>query len=111
MNKGRIKLLLKAGIRKALIGFIYLYQHTLSVLFGPCCRFTPSCSSYALLAINRFGIGEGIWLALKRLIRCHPFHPGGYDPVPYPRKRSFGGLKSLERRLRRGRWKKELSLR
>jgi putative membrane protein insertion efficiency factor len=61
---------------------IYLYQHCFSILFGPCCRFTPSCSAYASLSIRRFGIIEGARLALRRVVRCHPFHPGGYDPVP-----------------------------
>ncbi len=61
---------------------IKIYQHTLSLLIGPSCRFTPSCSSYALLSIERFGIIRGIGLTIRRVIRCHPFHPGGYDPVP-----------------------------
>ncbi|MGB9628301.1 MAG: membrane protein insertion efficiency factor YidD [Thermodesulfobacteriota bacterium] len=65
-----------------LILLIKMYQNTLSILIGPSCRFTPSCSSYALLSIERFGIIRGVGLAIKRLIRCHPFHPGGYDPVP-----------------------------
>ena len=78
MKKGTIYKLIKEGI----IILILLYQQSLSILFGPCCRFTPSCSSYALLSIHRFGIMEGAWLLLKRLIKCHPFHPGGYDPVP-----------------------------
>jgi len=68
--------------KKGLIILIHLYRHTLSGFFGPCCRFTPSCSSYALLSIQRFGITEGSLLSFKRLIKCHPFHPGGYDPVP-----------------------------
>jgi putative membrane protein insertion efficiency factor len=68
----------KAG----LILLIQLYQNTFSILFGPCCRFTPSCSSYASLSIQRFGIMKGARLTFKRLIKCHPFHPGGYDPVP-----------------------------
>jgi len=78
MKKEMIKGLGKGGI----VIIIQLYQHTLSVLLGPSCRFTPSCSSYALQSIQRFGIVEGVWLTLKRLIKCHPFHPGGYDPVP-----------------------------
>lgn len=61
---------------------IHLYQHTLSLFFGPSCRFAPSCSSYALQSIERFGVAEGVWLTLKRLVKCHPFHSGGYDPVP-----------------------------
>ncbi len=69
-------------IREGMIVLIHLYQHTVSLLLGPCCRFTPPCSSYGLLSIQRFGIIEGAWLTFKRVIRCHPFHPGGYDPVP-----------------------------
>ncbi len=60
---------------------IHVYQNTFSLTFGPCCRFYPSCSSYAHEAIKRFGIKRGIWLSVKRLIKCHPFHPGGFDPV------------------------------
>jgi putative membrane protein insertion efficiency factor len=78
MKKRVIRRLAKGG----LIIVIHLYQHTLSILLGPSCRFTPSCSSYALLSIQRFGIVDGVWLTLKRLVKCHPFHPGGYDPVP-----------------------------
>ncbi len=69
-------------MKKGLLILIYLYQHMFSTFLGPCCRFTPSCSSYALLSVQRFGILEGAWLIFKRLIKCHPFHPGGYDPVP-----------------------------
>jgi putative membrane protein insertion efficiency factor len=69
-------------IKEGVIVLIHLYQHTVSLLLGPCCRFTPSCSSYAMLSVQRFGIIEGAWLTFKRLIKCHPFHPGGYDPVP-----------------------------
>jgi putative membrane protein insertion efficiency factor len=69
-------------IKAGTIVLIHLYQHSASVLLGPCCRFTPSCSTYALLSIRRFGIAEGSWLAFRRLVKCHPFHPGGYDPVP-----------------------------
>jgi putative membrane protein insertion efficiency factor len=68
--------------RRGLIVLLHLYQHTFSISFGPCCRFTPSCSSYAILSIKRFGMMGGVWLTLKRLMKCHPFHPGGYDPVP-----------------------------
>jgi putative membrane protein insertion efficiency factor len=69
-------------IRTGFILVIRLYQVTLSVFLGPCCRFAPSCSSYALMSIQRFGPGKGAWLSLKRVIKCHPFHPGGFDPVP-----------------------------
>ncbi len=78
MKKRMTAELFKGGM----IILIRLYQHTISLLLGPCCRFTPSCSAYALLSIQRFGVLEGSYLALKRVIKCHPLHPGGYDPVP-----------------------------
>jgi putative membrane protein insertion efficiency factor len=84
MKKRTIHELAKEG----LIILIHLYRHSLSTLLGPCCRFTPSCSSYALLSIQRFGIMEGAWLISKRLIKCHPFNPGGFDPVPEMIKKS-----------------------
>ncbi len=61
---------------------IRLYQWTLSPLLGPRCRFYPSCSQYALEAITRFGVLRGGGLAVLRLLRCHPWHSGGFDPVP-----------------------------
>ncbi|HET7756863.1 MAG TPA: membrane protein insertion efficiency factor YidD [Steroidobacteraceae bacterium] len=61
---------------------IRAYQLAVSPLIGPACRFHPSCSQYALEAVERFGVLRGGWLALRRLGRCHPFHPGGFDPVP-----------------------------
>jgi putative membrane protein insertion efficiency factor len=62
--------------------FILLYRWTLSPLLGPRCRFYPSCSAYALEAVDLYGALRGGWLALRRIGRCHPWHPGGYDPVP-----------------------------
>ena len=70
-------------MRTILRGLIRIYQLTLSPLLGPRCRFYPSCSQYACEAIDVHGAGRGSWLALKRLCRCHPFHAGGYDPVPH----------------------------
>lgn len=58
------------------------YQQVISPLFPPTCRFTPTCSSYAVTAIGRFGLLAGGWMAVKRIIRCNPWHPGGVDPVP-----------------------------
>ena len=69
-------------MQKLLIGSIKLYQIFISPLFGPCCRFYPSCSAYAIDAIRKKGALKGSYLAVKRLLRCHPFNPGGYDPVP-----------------------------
>ena len=58
------------------------YRMFLSPLLPPTCRFTPTCSQYALDAIRRYGAWKGGWLAIRRILRCHPFHAGGYDPVP-----------------------------
>lgn len=67
---------------KVLIAIIRLYQVTLSAVFGRCCRFEPSCSEYWAQAIRRHGCLRGVGLGLVRLAKCHPFHPGGLDPVP-----------------------------
>lgn len=67
------------------MAMIRLYQLTLSPLLGPRCRFYPSCSCYAHAALEQHGVLRGGWLALKRVLRCHPFHAGGYDPVPAKR--------------------------
>jgi uncharacterized protein len=69
-------------MKTALIRSIRVYQSYISPLFPPTCRFQPTCSQYAIEAIDRFGAFKGGWLATKRILRCHPFHPGGYDPVP-----------------------------
>jgi len=68
-----------------LIGLIAGYRRFVSPLLGPRCRFYPSCSAYALEAIRVHGAARGTWLAVRRLSRCHPFHPGGLDQVP-PRR-------------------------
>jgi len=66
-----------------LIGLIRVYRLLISPFFPPSCRFQPTCSQYALDAVERFGSIRGSWMAIKRILRCHPFHPGGYDPVPH----------------------------
>jgi putative membrane protein insertion efficiency factor len=60
---------------------IKVYQSTLRFAFPPACRFHPSCSEYSIQALEKHGFFKGVWLSLKRLLRCHPFNPGGYDPV------------------------------
>lgn len=69
-----MKLVLKALIRS--------YQLLISPLLPATCRYTPTCSNYALTAIERFGVWHGGWLAIKRIVSCNPWHEGGYDPVP-----------------------------
>jgi putative membrane protein insertion efficiency factor len=61
---------------------IRLYQNTFSRVLPPSCRFQPSCSQYGYEAIDKYGLLKGSWLAVKRIARCHPLNPGGYDPVP-----------------------------
>ncbi len=69
-------------MKKILIALIRFYRQKISPLKQPSCRFTPTCSAYALEALEKFGAAKGAWLALRRLLKCHPFHKGGYDPVP-----------------------------
>jgi putative membrane protein insertion efficiency factor len=69
-------------LNQCLLWSIRAYQLVLSPWIGPRCRFYPSCSCYAHTAIERFGALQGVWLGLRRLLRCHPFNKGGYDPVP-----------------------------
>jgi putative membrane protein insertion efficiency factor len=68
--------------RQALAGLIRGYQLVISPALPAACRFTPTCSQYALEAIQRHGVFKGSWLAMRRLAKCHPFHEGGTDPVP-----------------------------
>ncbi|MEE4244075.1 MAG: membrane protein insertion efficiency factor YidD [Kangiellaceae bacterium] len=69
-------------MRRLVIHIIVGYQRLISPLLGNNCRFTPSCSSYTIQAVERFGVVKGSWLAVKRIIRCHPLNDGGDDPVP-----------------------------
>jgi putative membrane protein insertion efficiency factor len=68
--------------RQAVVGLIVLYQRTISPLLAPACRFYPTCSQYAREAVEKHGVGRGVVLSTLRLLRCHPWHPGGVDPVP-----------------------------
>jgi uncharacterized protein len=72
----------KPVLKKVFISFIRFYQIVISPIKPPTCRFYPTCSHYGLEAIQRFGAFKGGWLTLKRILKCHPFHPGGLDPVP-----------------------------
>lgn len=64
-----------------ILGLVHFYRSFLSPLKPPTCRFVPTCSEYALIAIEKYGVARGVKLAVKRVLRCHPFHPGGYDPI------------------------------
>ena len=68
-------------IKMIIIGIIKFYQQAISPWKNPCCRFIPSCSEYAVLAIEKHGPAKGLMLSARRLLKCHPFHSGGYDPV------------------------------
>jgi putative membrane protein insertion efficiency factor len=68
-------------MKRILIFLVKFYRIGISPLKPPSCRFIPTCSEYALIAIEKYGARRGGWLAVKRILRCHPFHAGGYDPV------------------------------
>ena len=69
-------------LSEILLAPIYFYQHFISPMLGPSCRFTPTCSQYAVEAIKKHGPFNGLYLSIRRILRCNPFHEGGYDPVP-----------------------------
>jgi len=69
-------------MKQLVLALIRLYQNTISRALPPSCRFYPSCSQYGYEAVSKYGVLKGGWLAVRRLARCHPFSPGGYDPVP-----------------------------
>ncbi|MYL38124.1 membrane protein insertion efficiency factor YidD [Halobacillus litoralis] len=69
-------------MKQLMIGIIRFYQKGISPFFPPSCRFQPTCSSYGIEAYKRFGFFKGTWLTVRRIMKCHPFHPGGFDPVP-----------------------------
>ena len=69
-------------MKRLALELIRLYQSTLSKVMPPNCRFAPTCSQYTHEAVSKFGLFKGVWLGARRIARCHPFNPGGYDPVP-----------------------------
>ena len=75
-------------MKKIILLLIKLYQKYISIFLGKNCRFYPTFSAYTYEAIEKFGIIKGIFLGIKRIIKCHPFHPGGYDPVPEKRDKN-----------------------
>jgi uncharacterized protein len=81
-------------IARVMMALIRLYQLTLSPLLGPLCRFEPSCSRYAMECLRLHGAWRGTLLSIVRLGKCHPFHPGGYDPPPLPASRRTEELSS-----------------
>lgn len=70
------------GLGRLALGGIFVYQRFISPCLPPACRFWPTCSNYAASAVRVHGVWRGSWLTIRRLLKCHPFHPGGYDPVP-----------------------------
>ncbi len=83
--------MLKNAPREALLALLRFYKAGISPVLPPSCRFEPTCSEYARIAVERFGAARGSWLALKRLARCHPFGGQGWDPVPDGNGESAGG--------------------
>lgn len=75
-------------MKKILMSIIKFYQKAISPLTPPSCRFHPTCSNYGLEAIETHGALKGSWLAIRRISKCHPFHEGGYDPVPDKRNKN-----------------------
>lgn len=71
-------------MKRLLIGLVRGYQLLISPLLGNNCRYTPSCSTYTIEAMEKHGALKGLWMGIRRVGRCHPFHEGGYDPVPDP---------------------------
>ncbi|MBL8216545.1 MAG: membrane protein insertion efficiency factor YidD [Bryobacterales bacterium] len=68
-------------MRELVVGALRLYKRWISPALPSACRFSPTCSEYMMEAVTRYGVGKGVWLGVKRLARCHPFHQGGFDPV------------------------------
>ncbi len=80
-SKG-LKSIFQKVFLKMTLGLVYFYRYAISPLTPPSCRFTPTCSEYALEALTKYGLLKGGWLSIKRILRCHPWGGRGYDPVP-----------------------------
>ena len=87
----------RGPVGRALLALLRFYQRAISPAFPPRCRFYPSCSAYAVEAIERHGAAWGTWLAVRRLVKCAPWHPGGVDPVPAPRSDGRPGTGNADR--------------
>jgi putative membrane protein insertion efficiency factor len=68
-------------MKRVAVSLLKFYKYAISPLLPPSCRYTPTCSEYTAEAIEKYGVMKGVWLGVKRVLRCHPFHEGGYDPV------------------------------
>jgi uncharacterized protein len=68
--------------KRVVLGLLTFYRRIISPALPPSCRFVPSCSEYMYQAVEKYGVARGVWMGTRRILRCHPFHPGGYDPVP-----------------------------
>ena len=77
-----MKAFLRDVPKRFLLALLRFYKREISPSLPPSCRFTPTCSEYAMQAVEKYGALKGGYLAIRRILRCHPFHPGGYDPVP-----------------------------
>lgn len=92
-DRGRLRCCQLAN--RVLVGAIRIYRRYVSPCLGRHCRFHPTCSMYALEALSRHGLLKGGWLAIRRVLRCHPLHPGGLDPVP-PANAAVPGRHALD---------------
>lgn len=81
-NKNKEPITLNRIIQTIVLLPVYFYRRCISPLFPPCCRFTPTCSEYAIQAVKKHGVFKGSWLAIKRILKCNPWGGSGYDPVP-----------------------------
>ncbi len=82
-------------MKKIILCMIRFYQKYISIFLGKNCRFIPTCSAYTYEAVEKFGVVKGVYLGIKRIIKCHPFNPGGFDPVPEKKRKNFGRINEI----------------